>query len=376
MRSGSRCPSLQSAAMKAFVCSFITIPIAIGCTVQSDGEATGQSFVETTTETVVDTVPIQHAKEALAEGNGNEFELRMQLARAYMSFSRYEDALEQFLWVLDNAKASYPLNSDEYWLNPQFWEDFRSLIEKHPPAKQAVVNHRIVVKKKMLATEALEQVDIVEVVLLYSALSDCINEYQDLLATIRQLSELNDAQNASAILFALVRGNLTSLISSGFSEDVVEAIDVRRWAEWDIALARFTRTALERDGESTSSLGSAQTIREDVSPWYRMLVSANKLEDAEAVAESLLKLHDDAETFYVLAKIGLESENASVANVEQARKSTELDPSQVRYLETLIKLLHVTGSTDEAIRVAQDHLDSESSDYKNTRIRETLEKLR
>ena len=362
--------------MKAFVCSLITIPIAMGCTLQSDGEATDQSFVETTTETVVDTVPIQQAKEALAEGIGNESDLRMKLAREYMSFSRYEDALEQFLWVLDNAKASFPLKSDEFWLGPQFWEELKSLIGKHPPANQALIDQRIVVKEKMLAFDELEQDDILEVTSLYSKLSKCLNEYQDLVATIRTLSELNDSAYAPIVLFALVRGNLTSLISSGFSEDVVEAIDVRRWAEWDIALARFTRTALESDEESTSSLGSAQTIREDVSPWYRMLVSANKLEDAEAVAESLLKLQDDAETFYVLAKIGLESENASVANVEQARKATELDPSQVRYLETLIKLLHVTGSTDEAIRVAQDHLDSESSVYKNTRIRETLEELR
>lgn len=376
MTLGAKRPSfrrIQTWTCVSLVVSFVFLQVSQSNSVE--GEETANADVASSETHVVDSVSVQRAKQALSDGDENDLELRLNLARAYLESQRYEDSLREFLQVIDPSMLDNPTFGKSVAQNSRLWRNLETLSDSHPPTKGSLVEQRDSYKEKMLTLDGPEQST--SYVQVYSRLNEFLNDESDVAASILKLNSMEKSPTTQTVLVLLVNENLAALIEQGHSKEIAEAIDVEQFAKYDLAVRQLMQVTQEMfDPSSDSSVMDAKHTRDRVSLWYRLLVMANKPDDAQVVANRLLEHQDDAETYHVLAKTALDVNKATKSNVEQARKATELEPNEVAYLVTLIKLLHTLGESEEAADVAQAYLDSDPPPYRSRRIQETIDSLK
>lgn len=341
-----------------------------------EGRESGSGISENSEAQQVDSPSVQYAKQALIDGDENDPELRTNLARAYLLSKRYNDSLQEFLKVIDPNMLNNPTFNETVVMNAHFWSSLNKLCDLHPPTKEALIERRNSFKERMINVGDRAQDLSIDSVFVFTELNECLDDITNVVSTILQLNAMDNPVMGNIVLLPLVKQNLATLIEQGYSKEIAEAIDVKQFAKYDLAMQRLMNVSQETFNRSSDfSETAAKFTRDRISLWYRMLVTANKLNDAQELADLLLEYQDDAETHHDLARIALDHDKATDFNVEQARKATELDPNKVSYLVTLIKVLHATGLAEEAKQLANDYLDDDPPEYRRRRVQETIDSL-
>ena len=321
-----------------------------------------------------DSYSVRRAKEALAKGSHTDADLRKNLGKAYIYSERYDEALEQYLWILDEANnhTEFPAT-----LKSALWEDLCSLADSHLPARVALEERRDATRQRILTYSGPDDGNAYLLVHDFTKLSSCVGQSEDIVSLFRQLSRLHGGETVrNVILKELVAINIGLLRDQGLSIEIINAIDVLYYARHRILWERQNR---ERNVTSDSRLSAnsektqKRLFLDGFLVWYQLLLDGNRLEDANVLATDLLELQSDAETYHRLAESGLESSNPTPANVEHARNAVQLDDSNPGYLATLIELLYKTGNSEEALQIATDYIERNPELYRSRPIRNIID---
>jgi thioredoxin-related protein len=89
--------------------------------------------------------------------------------------------------------------------------------------------------------------------------------------------------------------------------------------------------------------------------YYRALVALDRKDEAAESAREMLRVDGSATMYEALAWTGFSAGKAGDATVEYARKANELGGGKdVSKIDTLARVLHAVGKTDEAVKLVKD----------------------
>ena len=96
--------------------------------------------------------------------------------------------------------------------------------------------------------------------------------------------------------------------------------------------------------------------------------------DAAVLAERLLKFDGSAAMYNALAWFAYETGKVTEAHLAQARKAHELAGGKdVSVIDTLARILHRLGRTDEAVRLIKDSLQRVEPGFERNLLEQCLE---
>lgn len=310
--------------------------------------------------------PIERAKAALEQGDPNDFWLRRGLATAYQQKGMYEEALEQLLWCLDES-AKHEINQSISPLGPWVLPDIKDLARVHSPAMDALTERRDSLFDDILGNEPEYQSNRRQLDIVFAALVFTLDDDDYTLSVLRQLEDDQTADRTET-LEILATASLDTLDQHSMFDLIVKYVNVRR--QVDVSVLAYSRQEDRHRDDTMRSLVQGKLLT-----LYKSLLATNQSEDAHYAVEQIVGLFDDAQIYNALALAAMESNNPSEGNVLQARKAVELDPSNAKYVSTLIQLLHTTGSNTEAVETGRKFLSTDPSARDAAVIENTLERI-
>lgn len=323
---------------------------------------------------------LEQAKVALKTGNPNSSELRSNLGLAYQHAGFYKEALSQFLWSFDKG-PNYEINRSYKGVRRSYLlSDIRDLADIYTPAMDALVVRRDSLFETILNNDRAYRRDREEIDRDFAALAHCIGDEDYILSTLDRLQN-DKSVDRTITLGEFVRRNLDFFDEQGKFDVIVKYVDMRHKFDSTVSshltLQRQIREDSSEDQEYRETMAKAFIVpaRNSMVNLYKILLATERLEDARYAAERVIELFDSAATYNALAAAGIESNKPTVANVGQARTSVEMEPANAIFVSTLVKLLHVTGDTSEAVRTARDFLSTGQDPENRSLIEDTLQEL-
>ena len=310
---------------------------------------------------------LDKAKAALEKGDSNSSILRIDLGHAYRRAGMDKEALEEYLWTFDEG-PKYAVNRSYSAVRGSFLLGYiRKLANDYPPAMDALVERRDSLFKAILGNEPEYLSNKREFDNDFCALARAIHDEDYTLSVLNQL-EYDPTTDRTQTLQRFVQMNLDTFDRHGLFDAIVKYVDLRKEVESKI---RSFLSLRERGSDHSAE----SFFRKRLANTYKILLATNRSEDANYAAEQIIGLFDDAETYNTLALAAIESKNPSDKNVDQARKAVELEPSNANFVDTLVQLLHTTGSNSEAVETGQNFLNTDPSPRDAELIENTLKRI-
>lgn len=325
-----------------------------------------QSTEDTTTPTAepnnIPTNPLKQAKEAFAKGDPNDFGLRYDLGKALRAAGLYKEALEQFLWCFDEGPKH---DSNQAHVRTSFLLSEISQMDGHyPPAIQALVDRREAASSGIQelpppnlsghpSREYFEKAT--KLVGDFSALNRYISDDANTLSLFQQL--LGNPDRYSVVLEDLANRNLELFIENGLHEEISDVADVLHIAKYSMSIHKLLMRSDGLREELTLKDGDIERSKDRIFMCYEVLLAVQRTNDAYSVANELVDLWDEPQTYYVLAVSGLRSKKPTSANVSQVLTAIEREHRNIAYYKTYVQLLQSRGETDQAIQLAESHID-------------------
>lgn len=308
-----------------------------------------EEFKKTLTLVETGKTSLQVAKEKVEATPDNPLR-RLDFADELAMRQRWEDAWKEYLWCYqEGAKkdATFAKLRDSYLLSSMM-----AAGESFEKARDYLISERDNAEKRILAGQA-QPGDYQ----LYVQINFATDENDRSLATLEKVKSGGSAETVKNLVDAL----LPLLVRQGRYQDVTASLDLSAEVDAQIADAKLVVDYLNRDREPAQ----AQEIRSRyfettalrLTDHYQALLGLGRTDPAADVATKILDLSGTYMVYGALAWSGYLSGKPVEANVEQARKSLELHGSPTAdILDTLARLLHARGRTDEAIRLCEDAL--------------------
>ena len=323
---------------------------------------------------------LEHAKVALENGNQNSSELRSNLGLAYQDAGLYEEALAQFLWCLDEG-PNYEINLPYRGVRRSYLlGEIRDLAKVYTPAMDALIVRRDDQFETILKNDRAYRRDREEIDRDFAALAQSIGDNDYIFSVFDRLQNDKSVDRTKTLSLFVLR-NLDSFDEHGLFDVIVKYVDMRHKFDSTVSshltLQRQIREDSSEDQEFRETMAKAFVVpaRNSMVNLYKILLATERLEDARYAAERVIELFDSSATYNALAAAGIESNKPTVANVGQARTSVEMEPANAIFVNTLVQLLHATGDTSEAVRIARDFLGTGQDPENRSLIEDTLQDL-
>ena len=323
---------------------------------------------------------IEEAKAALEKGDPNDSRLRTDLGRAYERAGLYEKALEQFLWSFDEG-PKHKINRSYHGVRLSYLlGDIRDLAEVYAPAMDALVVRRDGLLETILKNRRAYRRNRAEIDGDFASLARYVRDDDYIFSVFDQLKN-DEAVDRTKTLSEFVQTNLATFDEHGFFDVIVKYVDMRYEVDSGIrthfSLQRQIReeSSMEQEYREVMAKAFIAPARKSIVNLYKILLATERLDDARYAAERVISVFEGASTYNALAAAGIDSNKPTVTNVNQSRKAVEMEPANAIFVNTLVKLLHATGETSEAVRTAKDFLSTGQDPENRSLIEDTLQDL-
>ncbi|MDE0422956.1 MAG: hypothetical protein OXK76_18980 [Gammaproteobacteria bacterium] len=316
---------------------------------------------------------VEQAQRALANGDANDPLLRLRLAHAYFATNRDENALQEYLWCLDDLeRRDAPQYASE---QVRVLTNLIRLAQRYEPAMEALVERRSAAETR-LRNGSPEPSDALFVTSVNLGLADeaaTLALYQDLKGGKLQRFDL--ATLRRDVLRILAKNKRYAEIAAGFdvAARVAEDFDeydklMRHSVDWDAVEEQMDDWTREqwaklkaRSGESNDGFlrrAQAAELLGDIAKWYEILIGTGQSEHAGAIATRLIATLDDAKTRNALALAGYRTGSPVEENLVYAQEAFAMTGGEnLHIVDTLARLLASFKRRDEAIAVAEAGLE-------------------
>jgi tetratricopeptide (TPR) repeat protein len=281
--------------------------------------------------------PVKAARQAL-EKSADEPGARLALARALVDDGNYDDALREYLLLIDGGFGAQ--HGD---IGPRLLavRQIGPLLAAHPPVRAALVERREAMKKTILgggatATEAA----------LYAAINTQLGDVDDTIASYVRVRE----QAPDSVGARLLRDGLVdSLVATRRYEQAMTIIDpVKHFTfAFDVHKADERRNSDEkfrtflRDGFVDRTIG-----------YYEILLGAGRDAEAETIARELGELHPVAGTHDAIAEAAYRTGRANRVALDHAQRALALS-GESPSAETLFVVVRAMKAADRAQEAAE-----------------------
>ena len=293
---------------------------------------------------------IKKAEDALSGTNHEDPMLRVALAEVYVIWGRYEDALREYLWCLDEKymvepsyngeRSSFPLSDID------LISDIANLGQVYPPALEALTARNDTFLDQILN----ERID--TKISAYSYLNKRLGETEKIMQLYENLVQATE--DRSRAIESVVFLNMKLFIEDKLYDPIVSNLDLVWMAKNLVKSQSVSLSAvpgvepLSPDKEKEFREWYRAHIRGVLAEYYLVFLAASQEEEAQEIVSWALKSSDDAATYHALAEAGLKSAVPITENVQQAEKAVSMDPDNASYVNTYARLLHTTGRKEQA----------------------------
>ena len=292
----------------------------------------------------------------------------VELARTLASKEKYDQALQEYLWVWDRGSRDVPefiSRLGMYLLSDLFW-----LAESHPPAKDAVEDRYQAAKERLL---------------------DGAGTSEDLQVVVVTNRLAGRSADTLAVYDQIKKEHPDDPLLPQWGKNLFDAfLEARRYSEIDAngdlggAIDRLFADAAVDQPKAESYVASAKydaAIQEHnrrlanrAANYYQVFVGLERQEAADALAARLLETAPGAQTLNALAWAGYLTGKPSEKHLAQARQASKLTGGRsVAILDTLARILAVLGQHEEAVTLIRDALDIAHQPREIDLLKETLE---
>lgn len=289
------------------------------------------------------------AKEKLDAAPDNPLR-RLDYADELAMRQRWDDAWKEYLWCYQEGvkkDATFAKLRDSYLLSSMM-----AAGENFEKARDYLINEREQAEKRIQAGQA-QPGDYQ----LFVQINFATDENDRSLSALERVKSAGSTEAAKRLVDAL----LPLLVRQGRYQDIASQLDLSGEITAQIADARQVVDYLNRDREpeQAAEIRSRyfETTALRLTDHYQVLLGLGRADPAAEAAKKILDMSSTYMVYGALAWSGYLSGKPVEANVEQARKALDLYGSaSADILDTLARLLHARGRTDEAIRVCEDAL--------------------
>ena|GEM_PF-5838324 len=300
-------------------------------------------------------------KEALKR-SPNDPILHALVAQALAVRGEHRDALQHCRFVLEKADLgliaadAVPAVVTQLLSLTHFSAEAEALLNKlYDSARAAVLEQR--------ATNAQ--------IALYATVHGIKGELPEIMATYDRLLAAGAKARYLRRVTALWR---TALIVAERYEDIAKHVNVMDVADEMIA----SLPAKKPGGPASNPMFDPEAITRNqrlgsALEYYRVLTALGRHADADVLARRLVKVDESVTMYNMLAWTAYETGNVTEAHLAYARKAYEMvGGKDVGVVDTLARVLHRLGRTDEAVKLVKDALEWASPDFERNFLAQCL----
>ena len=327
-------------------------------------------FISVATDVLNGRTSMERALAALENTEADNPMLRMALADAYAIWGQYEKALGEYLWCFDEG---HKVNPSFIGVRGSFLlGDIVELADRHPPTRTALVARRDALHDEILNDNVNDRV----VVRTFSRINNELEDTENSFSLFEKLNQ--DRKDRSQAVKVIVEDNFDLFIEHELYEKIVSSVDLVEKARFAIRtnmdmLDEKSLRVLPPEVREEAKEGAKKFLRSELAKSYYVLLTVRQIEQAQVVADLLLGLLDDSESYHVLAEAGLNSKNPVAQNLEQAQKAVSMSPRNSFYLNTMAHLMHVKGHNEKAINALAEQLELELPSEERELLENSLE---
>ncbi|MCB9850878.1 MAG: DUF255 domain-containing protein [Phycisphaerales bacterium] len=317
--------------------------------------------------------PLERADELLKSAGENDPMARMQYADSLARMGKYEEALDAYLWCFEEGN-NYMIGFFGVRLS-FLLSDIRRLGQDYPPALEALRQLRDAARERVLAEAPVEEkkeksfwdhfrvTTATTSVPEFAALNDALGEEQD---TLRVYDQMRKEHPDWPVVESLGDSVFDQLLAAKRYAEIAARTDLVRKAEQMASLLDRAAALLPEDKRDEMRTMQRESLIEDISQYYEVMLGVGDLESANKLAEQALKLDDGAETYNLLAWHGYLSEKPIEENVTQARKAYELtNGKDAAVLDTFARVLAALNQQDIACTLLRTDSASLTGDHEH-----------
>lgn len=314
---------------------------------------------------------LTRAKEKLEAAGKNNPSARMEYAEVLQRLDKKAEALKEYLWCLDEGGKHDPMFAGPYRMFVV--ANIARLGRSYPAAMETLKERREAARKAVLADDekAADQVIVLAAVNAYLDEADKNMEFYD---------QLKKEKPKSKALPALLDLLMHDFLQQHRYTEIVEDVDIN--AAIDRVFESWKENGPPSDGDFTEDqkeqmkLTHARMLASNVGRYYQALVGAKRYDQAEKLAQRLLKVQSDANTYNELAWNGFLTGKPTEANLAQARKAHELsDEKDAAIIDTLARVLNARGKKKEAVEVVKKGIDEVTDERQRAVLKACLKDI-
>lgn len=330
------------------------------------GYLTPEQFLEGSNGALTGKDAIARAREAMQK-DPSDPRLHLDLATAYLSKQRYAEALQEYLWCLDqnseitseSANARIPVIMQALMLSPMF-----------PPARVEIEKRRDQSRQRLLDGKGTLN-DIV----ILATVNDASRNPGDTLAVYDQIKDKSLSDETRRFFVFSV---MDSLLQAHRYAEIAAATDIQAEVDREFKAYHDHLAELERGEGAALPDEQRQMLKRQadeiflfrVTAFYQVLIGLERNAEAAKLADRVVKTVEPADAYNALAWAGYLTGKPTEANLEQARKANELRNGQnVTVIDTLARILYARGQKQEALALARDGL-SKAMTYQEHQLME------